>query len=194
MNKSNKIKVVLLGDSGVGKTSILHQLSTGKFSYTTQSTKGVDFLCWDIKLPELSYPITLQIWDTAGQERYHSMAATYYQQSAAAIVVYDITRKSSFISAKSWLKEMKEIGSPDTKALLVGNKSDCIIKEEILFTEAKEYADSVNMDLIIASAKENINITEIFEHVVKLVKYSEIDRRRTKLKRDIKSKTNSNCC
>eukprot|EP00826_Nyctotherus_ovalis_P058401 TRINITY_DN8021_c0_g2_i1.p1 TRINITY_DN8021_c0_g2~~TRINITY_DN8021_c0_g2_i1.p1 ORF type:complete len:196 (+),score=30.29 TRINITY_DN8021_c0_g2_i1:121-708(+) len=172
MNSSKRIKVVLLGDSGVGKTSILNQLATGKFHSNTQSTRGVDCVYWDMKLPELTQTFTLQIWDTAGQEKYHSMSATYYQQAAAAVVVYDVTRKSSFTGAKSWLKEMKERGYEDIKLLLVGNKPDCILDDGVKLEEAKDYADSINVELIIASAKENINIAEIFKQVVRLVKVS----------------------
>ena len=195
MDEFEKIKVVLLGDVAVGKTSILRQFVTGKFSQDSLSTDGADYLCKVIKLTDHSQPVTLQIWDTAGQEIYRSLAETYYKKAAAGIVVYDITRHTTFCKAKVWLDEIKEKGAKDIKIILVGNKSDCIMNEEVKFDEAKEYADSMRIELIISSAKEDINISKIFEDVVKLVRTPKSpNKERTKLKRNKTLKDNTNCC
>ncbi|KAI9625839.1 hypothetical protein H4Q26_016087 [Puccinia striiformis f. sp. tritici PST-130] len=115
-------KVVILGMQGVGKTSIVHRYTTGSFSYSLTSTIGASF-CTK-KLSVDGCKVRLQIWDTAGQERFRSMAPMYYRGANAAILVYDITNKESFLDIQNWLNELRENMSTDLIIQVVGSKSD----------------------------------------------------------------------
>ena len=129
-------KLVLIGDSGVGKTNILSRYLTNQFSASTQPTVGVEFGSKIIKKGEKL--IKLQIWDTAGQERYKSITSAYYKGAKGAFVVYDISRKSTFDNVDKWIKKIKNNGSEDVFILLVGNKSDLNDQREISEEEVKK--------------------------------------------------------
>ena len=123
-------KIVLIGDSGVGKTNILSRYINNEFSLATQSTVGVEFGSKIIK--KNGKVIKLQIWDTAGQERYKSITSAYYKGSRGAFVVYDITRKTTYDNIDKWIGELKTNGSEDVLIMLVGNKSDLEEKREVI--------------------------------------------------------------
>ena len=121
-NKTYQFKLVLLGDTSVGKSSIVIRFVKGQFSEYQESTIGAAFLTQTVPVQDCT--VKFEIWDTAGQERYHSLAPMYYRGAAAAIVVYDITSLESFQRAKSWVKELQMQGSPDVVIALAGNKID----------------------------------------------------------------------
>lgn len=151
-------KLVLLGDMGAGKSSLVLRFVKGKFTDYQESTIGAAFLTKT--LPELS--VKFEIWDTAGQERYHSLAPMYYRGAAAAIVVYDMTSADSFKRAKDWVKELQRQGSPSLVLALVGNKADLIESRATTEEEAKQFASSNGMLYFETSAKTNNNVTELF--------------------------------
>ena len=113
-------KLVLIGDSGVGKTNILSRYIKNEFSIATKSTVGVEFGSKIIKKEDKT--IKLQIWDTAGQERYKSITKSYYKGAKGAFIVYDITNEDSFNNVESWMNEVTKKGKTDMQFLLVGNK------------------------------------------------------------------------
>ena len=157
-------KLVLIGDSGVGKTNILSRYLTNQFSASTQPTVGVEFGSKIIKKGEKL--IKLQIWDTAGQERYKSITSAYYKGAKGAFVVYDISRKSTFDNVDKWINELKNNGSEDVFILLVGNKSDLNDQREISEEEVKKKAEVYNIAFCETSALKGKNIEFAFESLI----------------------------
>jgi len=159
-NKTYQFKLVLLGDTSVGKSSIVIRFVKGQFSEYQESTIGAAFLTQTVPIQDCT--VKFEIWDTAGQERYHSLAPMYYRGAAAAIVVYDITSVESFHRAKSWVKELQRQGSPDVVIALAGNKIDREEEREVSAEEAKQYGDDNGLYFIETSAKTNVNVRELF--------------------------------
>lgn len=113
---------MLVGDSGVGKSNIISKFTKNEFNFESKTTIGVEFATKVLDVD--GNPLKVQIWDTAGQERYRSMASAYYRGAVGALLVYDITRASSFENLEKWLKELRNYGSEEMVCLMVGNKSD----------------------------------------------------------------------
>ena len=124
------LKVIILGDSGVGKTSLMNQYVNRKFSNQYKATIGADFLTKDITLDD-NRQVTLQIWDTAGQERFRTITSSYYRGAHGIIVVYDVTDQDSFDNVKQWLQEIERYASENVKKLLRGSKVDS--KKNVFF-------------------------------------------------------------
>ncbi|MQL91426.1 hypothetical protein Taro_024026 [Colocasia esculenta] len=157
-----KVKLVLLGDSGVGKSCIVLRFVRGQFDATSKVTVGASFLSQTIALQD-STTIKFEIWDTAGQERYAALAPLYYRGAAVAVVVYDITNPESFSKAQYWVKELQKHGSPDIILALVGNKADLHENRSVPVQDAVEYAEKNGMFFIETSAKTADNINQLFE-------------------------------
>lgn len=160
-SKNLRIKLVLLGDSGVGKSCILLRFVRGQFDPSSKVTVGASFLSQTINLQDST--IKFEIWDTAGQERYSSLAPLYYRGASAAVVVYDITNPETFLKAQFWVKELQKHGNPDIVMALVGNKADLESEREVSREEALAYAESNGMFFIETSAKTADNVNQLFE-------------------------------
>uniref|UniRef100_A0A8B9H2F0 RAB5A, member RAS oncogene family, a n=1 Tax=Astyanax mexicanus TaxID=7994 RepID=A0A8B9H2F0_ASTMX len=130
-NKICQFKLVLLGESAVGKSSLVLRFVKGQFHEFQESTIGAAFLTQTVCLDDTT--VKFEIWDTAGQERYHSLAPMYYRGAQAAIVVYDITNEESFARAKNWVKELQRQASPNIVIALSGNKADLANKRAVDF-------------------------------------------------------------
>ncbi|RLO12541.1 hypothetical protein DYB28_014328, partial [Aphanomyces astaci] len=156
--KAREVKVVLLGDTGVGKSSLVLRFVTNNFRPYSESTIGASFMSKMLLVGDQA--IKYQIWDTAGQEKYHSLAPMYYRGAAAAIVVYDITRKQSLVTLKNWVKELKQLGPDNIVIAIAGNKSDLDDKREVSSATAKAYADEIGAVFIETSAKEDTNVLD----------------------------------
>ncbi|XP_027363610.1 ras-related protein RABF1 isoform X3 [Abrus precatorius] len=163
--KNLRVKLVLLGDSGVGKSCIVLRFVRGQFDPTSKVTVGASFLSQTIALQD-STTVKFEIWDTAGQERYAALAPLYYRGAAVAVIVYDITSPDSFSKAQYWVKELQKHGSPDIVMALVGNKADLHEKREVAAQDGIDYADKNGMFFIETSAKTADNINELFEDIV----------------------------
>uniref|UniRef100_A0AAV1TT28 Uncharacterized protein n=1 Tax=Peronospora matthiolae TaxID=2874970 RepID=A0AAV1TT28_9STRA len=159
-SKAREVKVVLLGDTGVGKSSLVLRFVTNNFRPYSESTIGASFMSKMIVVNDA--PIKYQIWDTAGQEKYHSLAPMYYRGAAAAIVVYDITRKQSLTTLKNWVKELKQLGPDNIVIAIAGNKSDLEEKREVPASQARAYAEEIGALFIETSAKEDTNVSDLF--------------------------------
>ncbi|KAG7227948.1 hypothetical protein INR49_005569 [Caranx melampygus] len=128
-NKICQFKLVLLGESAVGKSSLVLRFVKGQFHEFQESTIGAAFLTQTVCLDDTT--VKFEIWDTAGQERYHSLAPMYYRGAQAAIVVYDITNTDTFVRAKNWVKELQRQASPNIVIALAGNKADIANKRAV---------------------------------------------------------------
>ena len=156
-------KVVLLGDSGVGKTCIISRYISGAFDQNSPSTNGASYASKILTFEKLNKTISLDIWDTAGQEKYKSLTKFFYKDAAVAILVYDTTQKESFESMKSyWYQQLQEFGSKDIILGVAGNKCDMYEKEEVNENDAKQFAESIGAFFQITSAKNNTGIQDLF--------------------------------
>lgn len=156
-------KIVLVGDSGVGKSSILYRYCDDNFTESSLLTIGVDFKIRTINIDNKI--IKYQIWDTAGQERFRTIIASYYRGADIIILTYDITNRESFKNIKIWLDEINHYASPNIIKILVGNKLDLKIKREVSQFEAESYALSTDMTYIETSAKNSINTNNLFNDI-----------------------------
>ncbi|KAM3864083.1 ras-related protein Rab-5C [Diretmus argenteus] len=164
-NKICQFKLVLLGESAVGKSSLVLRFVKGQFHEYQESTIGAAFLTQTVCLDDTT--VKFEIWDTAGQERYHSLAPMYYRGAQAAIVVYDITNTDTFTRAKNWVKELQRQASPNIVIALAGNKADLANKRAVDFQEAQAYADDNSLLFMETSAKTAMNVNEIFMAIAK---------------------------
>ena len=156
-------KIVLLGEAGVGKTSIITRYISGSFSQIVMTSTGSSFVAKKIELEDKK-KVKLQIWDTAGQEKYRSLAKIFYQSAAVAVLVYDITLKKSFEQIKEyWVKEIKENAPEDIIIAIAANKSDDYLNQEVTMDEGKELAKSLDALFICTSAKLGNGIDELFK-------------------------------
>lgn len=153
-------KLLLIGNSAVGKSSLLLRFSDNIFNESFLPTIGVDF---KIRTFELSgKTVKLQIWDTAGQERFKTITSSYYKGAHGIILTYDITDKQSFKDIENWLTEVEKFANENVIKLLVGNKSDLESSRQVKFEEGKEFADSLGVQFIETSAKNSSNVEKAF--------------------------------
>ncbi|XP_006664229.1 ras-related protein Rab5A [Oryza brachyantha] len=164
-NKIRNAKLVLLGDVGTGKSSLVLRFVKGQFVEFQESTIGAAFFSQTLAVNDET--VKFEIWDTAGQERYHSLAPMYYRGAAAAVVVYDITNAASFTRAKKWVQELQAQGNPNTIMALAGNKADMVEARQVPAEEAKTYAQENGLFFMETSAKTAINVNDIFHEIAK---------------------------
>ena len=168
-NKSNdhiKLKLLIIGDSAVGKTSMLLKYTDNFFPESHLATIGVEFKTKDIQYN--GYNINLQVWDTAGQERFKSITKSFFRNANGIIFVYDITQKNSFKNVKDWIKD-SEANDTGFKRILVGNKIDLQNKRQVQLNEVKDWADKKNLEVIEASAKTGANIDKAVMKLIELI-------------------------
>ena len=160
-------KLIIVGDSNVGKTNIMSKYIHNKFNYTSKATIGVEFGTKIVTIDNKK--IKAQIWDTAGQERYKSITSAYYKGAKGALIVYDITNKSTFESVDKWVQDLNSYGDKNLTLLLVGNKSDLEDKRQIVKEDGEEKAKSFNLGFIETSACSGDNIDQAFDIMLKEV-------------------------
>ncbi|KAH9599968.1 Small GTPase [Trypanosoma melophagium] len=153
-------KLLLIGDSGVGKSCLLLRFADDSYTESYISTIGVDFKIRTLNID--GKVIKLQIWDTAGQERFRTITSSYYRGAHGIIIVYDTTDMDSFNNVKSWLNEIDKFASENVNKLLVGNKSDLVTQKVVDTQMAKDFADSLGIPFLETSAKESSNVEEAF--------------------------------
>ena len=156
-----QFKLVLLGDSAVGKSSLVLRFVRGQFFEYQESTIGAAFLTKSV--PE--HGVKFEIWDTAGQERYHSLAPMYYRGAAAAVVVYDLTSQDSFARAQAWLRELQQQDNPNLVMALAGNKADLADQRQVPEAEARAYAEQNGLLFFETSAKTAANVEAVFNEI-----------------------------
>lgn len=161
------LRLLMLGDSGVGKTSMLRRFTESDFDSSHFSTIGVDFKMKTLEIDGVK--VRVQIWDTAGQERYQSITKQYYSRAQGIVFVYDITNDSSFQHISKWASDVDELAPHKIQRILVGNKSDETLNRQVPFEQGVKLAESYGMDFFETSAPSNSNIYESFTCVTELV-------------------------
>ena len=165
-NKSSNyqflFKLILIGNSGVGKSCILQRYMKHTFESSYKCTIGVDFLMKSIIIN--GQTVKLQLWDTAGQEKYKSMVSSYYRGANVALVVFDITNHVSFEALPMWIENYYKNGPEQKNIILIGNKKDLVEKRQVTQQEAEAFSETNNMMYFETSAKEGDNIEYIFNY------------------------------
>ncbi|KAJ6660032.1 hypothetical protein lerEdw1_018230 [Lerista edwardsae] len=154
-------KIILIGDSNVGKTCVVHRFKSGQYHAKTQNTIGVDFTVRSLEIS--GKKVKIQVWDTAGQERFRTITQSYYRSAHGAIIAYDMTRRSTFDSIPHWIHEIEKYGAANLVLMLIGNKSDENESRQVLFEDACTLAEKFGLLAVLeTSAKEAQNIDEVF--------------------------------
>ena len=157
-------KVVIIGDSGVGKSNLLSRFTRNEFHLDSKSTIGVEFATRSIQHD--GKIIKAQIWDTAGQERYRAITSAYYRGAVGALLVYDISKRLTFENVERWLKELRTHADPSIVVMLVGNKCDLKHLQAVLTDDAKSFAEQNNLAFIETSALDASGVDVAFQNIL----------------------------
>ena len=160
-------KVLLLGNSDVGKSSLLLRFVDKVWTDSFVPTIGVDFKVKTMQIGEKT--VKMQIWDTAGQERFRNVVASYFRGSNGILLIYDVTNKDSFKNLDNWLEVIENNASDNVLKILIGNKIDLVDEIEVKHEEGQQFANRFNMQFIETSAKLDTNVSEAFETLAKLM-------------------------
>uniref|UniRef100_A0A8B9Q4R8 small monomeric GTPase n=1 Tax=Apteryx owenii TaxID=8824 RepID=A0A8B9Q4R8_APTOW len=156
--------IVLIGDSGVGKSNLLSRFTRNEFNLESKSTIGVEFATRSIQVDGKT--IKAQIWDTAGQERYRAITSAYYRGAVGALLVYDIAKHLTYENVERWLKELRDHADNNIVIMLVGNKSDLRHLRAVPTDEARAFAEKNNLSFIETSALDSTNVEEAFKNIL----------------------------
>ena len=161
-------KIIVIGDSGVGKSCLTNKATKNVFEDTYNATVGFEFFSFNLKLDEKI--IKLQIWDTCGQELYRSLITNFYRNSSLAVMVYAINNRESFENIDVWLKELRTHSNPDAKVFLIGNKIDLDTERKVLKEEGENYSNENKLNLFMeSSAKTGFNAQKIFIEAARIL-------------------------
>ncbi|KAK0395505.1 hypothetical protein QR680_001314 [Steinernema hermaphroditum] len=160
-------KLLIIGNSSVGKTSFLFRYCDDSFTSAFVSTVGIDFKVKTVFRGDKR--VKLQIWDTAGQERYRTITTAYYRGAMGFILMYDITNEESFNSVQDWCTQIKTYSWENAQVVLVGNKCDMEDERVISLDRGRQLADQLGLEFFETSAKENINVKAVFEKLVEII-------------------------
>jgi Ras-related protein Rab-8A len=167
------IKLLLIGDSGVGKSCLLLRFSDDTFTTSFITTIGIDFKIRTIELD--GKRIKLQIWDTAGQERFRTITTAYYRGAMGILLVYDVTDENSFNNITTWMKNIEQHASENVCKILLGNKCDMVEKKVVDTARGQKLADDYGIKFLETSAKTNVNVEEAFFTIARDIKNTIID-------------------
>ena len=171
-------KLIIVGDSGVGKSCLSIKASRNYFEDFYSPTVGFEFLTFNVKVKDKS--VKLQIWDTCGQEVYRSLISSFYRSASLAIIVYSIDNENSFNNIEKWLNDIKSQSSPDVKIFLIGNKVDLADKRKVTKDAGENFSSSHNVSFFTeTSAKTGLNVQNVFIEAAKVLylQYEEIKNR-----------------
>ncbi|OAY39697.1 ras-related protein RABA2a [Manihot esculenta] len=157
-------KVVLIGDSGVGKSNLLSRFTRNEFCLESKSTIGVEFATRTLQVEGRT--VKAQIWDTAGQERYRAITSAYYRGALGALLVYDVTKPTTFENVSRWLKELRDHADANIVIMLIGNKTDLKHLRAVATEDAQSYAEREGLSFIETSALEATNVEKAFQTIL----------------------------
>ncbi|MED6233216.1 Ras- protein Rab-11A [Ataeniobius toweri] len=157
-------KVVLIGDSGVGKSNLLSRFTRNEFNLESKSTIGVEFATRSIQVDGKT--VKAQIWDTAGQERYRAITSAYYRGAVGALLVYDIAKHLTYENVERWLKELRDHADSNIVIMLVGNKSDLRHLRAVPTDEARAFAEKNGLSFLETSALDSTNVETAFQTIL----------------------------
>jgi len=163
-----QVKLLMIGDSGVGKTCLLLRYANDSFSPTFITTIGIDFKIKNIGVD--GKRIKLQIWDTAGQERFRTITTSYFRGAQGILLVYDVTDRRSFESIRNWISQIQQHADVHVNKVLVGNKCDMLDEKVVSTEEAQKLASEFGVDFFECSAKNDINVEPCFTSIARAVK------------------------
>ena len=191
------IKIVIIGDSGVGKSSIIVRFADNKYDDYFLPTIGLEFSIKKITIDDNLYKI--HMWDLAGQERFRSITTSYYRNAQGILLAFDIANLDSFKNVEKWLFDIYKYSGDNTKIILIGTKSDLETERKISRENAEKFAKSINVSYYEISSKTNININEVFEDMVKQIKITiDIEKEIVKEEKNkfirLHTKTYKKCC
>lgn len=193
-----RFALLMIGDSGVGKSCLILRFAEDKFRESNISTIGVDFKVKTVAINGMK--IKLQIWDTAGQEKYRTVTNSYYRNAHGIILVYDVTNRESFLNVKLWLQEIDKYGQEKVSILLVGNKTDLEADQVVMTNEGREFAKKYGTHFIETSAKDDSNVSEAFTLLAREIQLKNISvettgcATRVQLLDETKRRENSSSC
>ena len=197
MNEEAVYKVLLLGDSTVGKTCFLVQFAEKIFNEQHITTVGLDYRLKEMKLKS-GKSVKLQIWDTAGQDRFRAITKNYYKGANGIIVIYDVTNIKSYENVKTWISQIRESASANVIVYIVGNKIDKKEERKVSEEDGKKLADEYGFPFVETSAKDGININETFEDLVEKIDtiFSKLEANNSGKKKNklYQGKKQSGCC
>ncbi|KAM4601355.1 RAB11a, member RAS oncogene family, like [Polymixia lowei] len=182
-------KVVLIGDSGVGKSNLLSRFTRNEFNLESKSTIGVEFATRSIQVEGKT--IKAQIWDTAGQERYRAITSAYYRGAVGALLVYDIAKHLTYENAERWLKELQDHADSNIVIMLVGNKSDLRHLRAVPTDEAKAFAEKHGLSFLETSALDSSNVELAFQTILTAI-YNIVSQRQMSGRSDSEFSPGSN--
>ncbi|EHA8587054.1 ras-related protein RABA2a [Cocos nucifera] len=159
-------KVVLIGDSGVGKSNLLSRFTRNEFCLESKSTIGVEFATRTLQILVEGRIIKAQIWDTAGQERYRAITSAYYRGALGALLVYDVTKPTTFENVSRWLKELRDHADTNIVIMLIGNKTDLKHLRAVATEDAQSFAEREGLSFIETSALEAVNVEKAFQMIL----------------------------
>ena len=190
-----KYKIMVLGESKVGKTSLIKRYTKDQFGGVYLTTVGMDFQDKIIEIEDKK--VRLQVWDTAGQERFRNVTKSYFQSSHGLLVVYDITDKESFEKINFWIENIKNNAPENAKLILVGNKCDLANERKVTIEDGENKARNYNIKFFESSAKDGTNVNELFFYLANEIyqndKTKEKDNKKT-MQLDSKKKEKKGCC
>ena len=194
MPKETLYKILILGDSSVGKTCFLMRYADNIFQETHMSTIGIDYKLKNIYL-ENDRLVKLQIWDTAGQDRFHSITKTYYKGANGIVLIYSVIDKKTFENVKNWLNNIKNEASDKVVVFLVGNKIDAEDLRQVSYEQGEDMAENYKLQFFECSAKTGENIDDAFDALVKkILENCQMARGKGKKLKQKKVGGNSKCC
>ena len=190
-----KYKIMVLGESKVGKTSLIKRYTKDQFGGVYLTTVGMDFQDKIIEIEDKK--VRLQVWDTAGQERFRNVTKSYFQSSQGLLVVYDITDKDSFLNINFWMENIKKNAPENVKLILVGNKCDLANERKVTIEDGENKARNYNIKFFESSAKDGTNVNELFFYLANEIYQDEKtkgkDNKKT-VQLDSKKKEKKGCC
>jgi Ras-related protein Rab-8A len=193
------IKLLLIGDSGVGKSCLLLRFSDDSFTTSFITTIGIDFKIKTIELD--GKRIKLQIWDTAGQERFRTITTAYYRGAMGILLVYDVTDENSFRNINNWIRNIEQHAADNVDKILIGNKCDMMKDRAVEHTEGEKLAQEYGIPFFETSAKNDTNVTQAFTTIASAIKKRLMDNPQTSSSNSVqvtaknsKPSSNSGCC